>query len=1132
MAVVVNIISRWHDRELRRAEEELALFGKKAVSTQDSLAGSMIRTGSAMKRQGEIMSGYGRTLTKSVTVPVVAMAALSVKAAADFDKAMTESLAIMGKVGPGLRKEMEATARTVAKESTFSAKEAAEAYYFLASAGLSAKQSIAALPGVTAFAQAGAFDLQQATDLLTDAQSALGLSSKNAAKYLANQTRLSDVLVRANTVANASVLQFSEALTNKAAAALRGLGKSVEEGTAVLAVFADQGLKGKAAGQGLYMVLRDMQKAAQAQPEAWKKLGISVYDSAGNMRNVGDIVADMEGKFAGLSDKQTRARFSALGFAEKGLAPLLMLMGESDKIKTYQGELEKASGFTDKVAKKQLEAFSAKLKLMWHRITDVGISLGQYLLPPLERLVGHISRAVDWFGRLSPATQKTIGKFALAAAAVGPVLLVLGKLSSLLGGVLMTAGTFGATFAGAMEASTGRVKSFGMAMSASGLATAGWLLVVVAVVAAVVLLYTKCEWFRKAVHAVIGAVVKTFNWMKDRIADVVGWIGEHWRGLLDVLLFAAGPIGWVVRYIIKNWDKVAEVAGVVWGKVKAAFAKFWDWAGPTITAAVKLWWQKIKTTFNAIVAVGKRLWDKLEAALEWFWGWSEDFITTSLKTWWTIIKTTFEVIVAVFRVAWPVIVAVVKTAVKVVTKAIHTLRKIIAFVRGVWDAVSRVTRKVWDALIGFLAKVGGRVMSAIRSIGGVVKRIRDWFESAKQAAIDKMRAMIEWLGRLPGINNVVSVVKKVAKKIADAFGSLKSKIGDHWDKIVSTMGRAVNKIGGFVNKAFGWAGVKIPKVTWGGADRYARGGIVPGSRAAGDNIPILATAGERVLSLEQIRRLGGHDAIDAAIGAQHFAKGGIVGAVSGAFTRAWDKAQGIAGAVSAVLGKLSIPTIAAPLSGVLPAVMEKLTAKLKSVVGKVFTGGSNIIANARRFLGVPYLWGGTTPRGFDCSGFTQYVYRMSGINIPRVATAQAHDGGAWTKTPVPGDLAFFGNSRFLHHVGIYAGGGRMIHAPHSGDVVRYGAIHSDLFGYKHWGAGARLPRRGYDSGGWLPQGLSLAYNGTGAPERVGGPAVTIAAGAVQVRVDGSGLGPAQLTAAVKSGIDPALAQLAREIGRL
>jgi RHS repeat-associated protein len=105
---------------------------------------------------------------------------------------------------------------------------------------------------------------------------------------------------------------------------------------------------------------------------------------------------------------------------------------------------------------------------------------------------------------------------------------------------------------------------------------------------------------------------------------------------------------------------------------------------------------------------------------------------------------------------------------------------------------------------------------------------------------------------------------------------------------------------------------------------------------------------------------------------------------------------------------------------------------------------ANLVAETRKYLGVPYLWGGTTPQGFDCSGLVQWVYGHAKgvwVGLPRVTYDQVHSGVQATRSSLrPGDLIFFTNNS---HVGIYIGNGRFIHAPHRGDVVKI----SNLTGY-------------------------------------------------------------------------------------
>ena len=121
--------------------------------------------------------------------------------------------------------------------------------------------------------------------------------------------------------------------------------------------------------------------------------------------------------------------------------------------------------------------------------------------------------------------------------------------------------------------------------------------------------------------------------------------------------------------------------------------------------------------------------------------------------------------------------------------------------------------------------------------------------------------------------------------------------------------------------------------------------------------------------------------------------------------------------------------------------------------------GSNIVENAKKYLGVPYVYGGATPAGFDCSGLTQYVYNESGITIPRVAADQykSNSGQFVDKSQLqPGDLVFFtgsnGSKSNPGHVGIYVGNNQMIHAPSSGKTVMYQDISTSYYNNSYVGA--------------------------------------------------------------------------------
>ncbi len=367
----------------------------------------------------------GRTAFLGIAVALAVATAASAKAGATFESAMVQSQAIMGDLSDSIKRDMEDTARSVAKVTTFSAAEAAESYFFLASAGLDAAQSIAALPTVSKFAQAGMFDMARATDLLTDAQSALGLTIRDdVVKNMINMKRVSDVLVKANTLANATVEQFSESLTREAGAALKSFNIDVEEGVAVLAVFADQGVKAEIAGTSLSRILRLMTTAAVRNSDAYRDFGIEVFDSSGKIRNMADIVGDLTKGLGGLADKARVAALGQLGFQARVQGVILPLLGTADAMRKYEEELRKAQGTTDEIANKQLKSFSAQMGLLKDRIIDIGIGLKDKLLPVILDIATGFTRAIEAIPKFVKANKIAIQQVLLLVGAFGALALV------------------------------------------------------------------------------------------------------------------------------------------------------------------------------------------------------------------------------------------------------------------------------------------------------------------------------------------------------------------------------------------------------------------------------------------------------------------------------------------------------------------------------------------------------------------------------------------------------------------------------------------------------------------------------------------------------------------------------------
>ena len=593
---------------------------------------------------GRDMQTVGKSLTASITVPVIAVGGAAVKAFGDFEQTMTQSTAIMGDLSDDMRKQMETAAREIGKTTKFGATEAAEAFEFLALAGLSAEQSIAALPQVAAFAQAGNFDLARATDLATDAQAALGLASDDAEENLKSLTRVTDVLALASTQANANIEQFGEALTEKAGTALRNLKKDVEEGTAVLAVFADQGVKGGQAGTTLNATLEGLSRQAIINKDVFAAHNVEVFDGNGQMKNMADITADLEKALGGMSTEEQRATLMKMGFNRQALNGIQMLMGNSDAIREYESELRVAGGTVQEVADKQMDNLWDQLGLIKDRLVDAGIELGSVLvpiirdsvLPALEKFIAFVGRIVEWFGNLSPATQKIIVAILAFAAAIGPVLFVVGKIASTIGALIPIIAKIIVV-----------VKAVGAVIG--GVALGPIALIVAAIAAAItigVLIWKNWDKIKEMAIKIWGAIKDFFGGVIDGIVTFFSELpGKMWAWLVNAYDKAKTWTTDMKNKAIeagKNFlnsviDFVKQLPGQLWNWLVETVKKIVNWISDlkknAIEAGSKLLnsfideikglpgkvWDILKETAGKLLNIGGELWDNAKRVASDLW---------------------------------------------------------------------------------------------------------------------------------------------------------------------------------------------------------------------------------------------------------------------------------------------------------------------------------------------------------------------------------------------------------------------------------------------------------------------------------------------------------------------------------
>ena len=357
----------------------------------------------------------GAAAVGAATAAVGAFAVTSLKVGAEFDTAMSQVAATSGKTMQQLNDDVHTVmagneqftgnlrefAEYLGSTTAFSATQAAEALNYMALAGYDAQTSMEVLPSVLDLAAAGGLELGTASDMVTDALSALGLGASDAEGFV-------DVLAKTSSSSNTSVAQLGEAILTVGANAKDMAGGMVQlkDGTTVatssttelataLGLMANVGIKGSEGGTHLRNILLSLEAPTGKSAKLLRELGVNVFDTDGNMRNLNDIMVDLNSSMDHLSAKERTNAISKI-FNKTDIAAASALLdsaGESwDELAL---KIEESGGAASQMAATQLDNLNGSVTLFKSALEGLQITVSEALSPTLKEFVDFGSSAVS-----------------------------------------------------------------------------------------------------------------------------------------------------------------------------------------------------------------------------------------------------------------------------------------------------------------------------------------------------------------------------------------------------------------------------------------------------------------------------------------------------------------------------------------------------------------------------------------------------------------------------------------------------------------------------------------------------------------------------------------------------------------
>lgn len=739
------------------------LAGLKSAQSEADTASKNIATkiGNNLQSAGKSMTSAGSTLTKTVTTPVLGLGTAAVKVTSDFESAMSKVSAISGATGGDLD-ALNKKAQEMGAKTKFSATESAEAFTYMAMAGWKTQDMLDGIDGIMNLAAADGLDLATTSDIVTDALTAFGLSASDSGHF-------ADVLAKASSNANTNVSMLGESF--KYAAPVAGaLGYSAEDTAIALGLMANAGIKGSQGGTALRGSLTRLIKPTDDAAALMEQYGLSMTNADGSMKSLGEVMGMLRDKLGGLTEAE-QAQVAAQIFGQEAMSGMLAIINASDSdYAKLTDAIYDADGAAQQMANTMLDNLSGQLTLLKSALEGLAIQFGEILMPYIKQFVTWLQNLTQKLQELTPEQKEQIVKWAAIAAAIGPVLMVLGKLTSSVGSIITTFGKIPGALAKAKSAFTAVSAAIG-GISAPVVAVVA---VIGVLIAAFVNLWKTNEEFRNKMTAIWDGIKSKFESFAQGIVDRLNALGFDFENFGEVVKAIWDGFCSVLAPI---FEAAFEIISSVLGTVLDVLTGILDVFIGIFTGNWEQCWNGIKEIFvgiwNGLVGILQSLGNMLLGIFDAVCGW---FGTTWDETW-TNIKQFF----------------------------VDTWNGITTFFSNVINAIKMAVSNFITTIINFFAQLPTNIANFItNAYNSVVTWVSNMVAKAREMGQNFLNAVVSFFTNLPykvGYfigNTLTNIVIWVGNMVAKA-----REMGTNFlNNVVSFFTQLPGKVLQFITSAF------------------------------------------------------------------------------------------------------------------------------------------------------------------------------------------------------------------------------------------------------------------------------------------------------------------------------------------